>query len=210
MVEAAWKSSGVTYAYDEFDEKATLKRYLQAQRDAIVWKAEGLSEYDARRPLVPTGTNLLGLIKHLAGVEIGYFGDTFGRPFPGTPKWATEETEPNADLWATPDESREYIINLYRDVQKHSDETIAARELADTGSVPWWPPERATVTLHHALVHMIAETARHAGQADIVRELIDGKAGARAGGANMPDEDADWWAAHRQRVEDAARQAAAR
>ena len=60
--------------------KDTLIHYLQGARDAIVWKVEGLSEYDARRPLTPTGTNLLGLVKHLASVELGYFGDTFGRP----------------------------------------------------------------------------------------------------------------------------------
>ncbi len=61
--------------------KADLQRYLQSARDALVWKLEGLSEYDVRRPLTPTGTNILGLVKHAAGVELGYFGDTFGRPF---------------------------------------------------------------------------------------------------------------------------------
>ena len=69
--------------------KAELRRYLQDGRDAIVWKLEGLSEYDRRRPLTPTGTNLLGLVKHLAGVEAEYFGVVFNRPFgeerpPGT------------------------------------------------------------------------------------------------------------------------------
>ena len=68
----------------EMDPKATLVRYLQQARDAMLWKLDGLGEYDIRRPLTPTGTNLLGLVKHLAGVESGYFGATFGRPFPGT------------------------------------------------------------------------------------------------------------------------------
>ena len=58
-------------------KKAELSRYLQAAREALVWKLEGLSEYDVRRPMVPTGTNLLGLVKHLANVEAGYFGATF-------------------------------------------------------------------------------------------------------------------------------------
>ena len=62
------------------EPKETLVEYLQSARDAMVWKVEGLSEYDARRPMTPTGTNLLGLVKHLASVELGYFGDTFGRP----------------------------------------------------------------------------------------------------------------------------------
>ncbi len=65
------------------DPKAELLRYLQEGRDAMLWKLEGLGEYDVRRPLVPTGTNLLGLVKHLAGIELGYFGETFGRPWTG-------------------------------------------------------------------------------------------------------------------------------
>jgi hypothetical protein len=64
------------------DAKTDLQRYLQDAREALLWKLDGLSEYDIRRPLVPTGTNLLGLIKHQAGVELGYFGDTFGGPGP--------------------------------------------------------------------------------------------------------------------------------
>jgi hypothetical protein len=52
----------------------------RAAREALVWKLDGLSEYDARRPMVPTGTNLLGLVKHVASVEAGYFGETFDRP----------------------------------------------------------------------------------------------------------------------------------
>src|SRR5687768_17257941 len=58
----------------ESDEKADLLHYLQLAREALVWKLDGLSEYDVRRPIVPTGTNLLGLIKHSASIELGYFG----------------------------------------------------------------------------------------------------------------------------------------
>ncbi len=61
----------------DFEPKADLQRYLQTAREALLWKLEGLDEYDARRPLTPTGTNLLGLVKHAAGVEVGYFGDCF-------------------------------------------------------------------------------------------------------------------------------------
>jgi Protein of unknown function (DUF664) len=64
----------------EPDPKADLCHYLKDARDALLWKLEGLSGYDIRRPLVATGTNLLGLVKHLAGVEMGYFGGTFGAP----------------------------------------------------------------------------------------------------------------------------------
>ncbi len=192
----------------ESDAKADLRRYLQIARDALLWKLEGLSEYDVRRPLVPTGTNLLGLVKHVASVEAGYLGQTFGRPFPETLPGLDEDAEPNADMWATLDESREDVVGFYRRVWAHSDATLDALDLDATGHVPWWPPERSEVTLHRILVHMIAETDRHAGHADIVRELIDGAAGLR------PDNDNMWldragWEAHRERLESVARQAGA-
>ena len=194
------------------DPKADLRRYLQQGRDALLWKLEGLPEYHIRRPLVPTGTNLLGLVKHVTGCEIGYFGDTFGRPFPGpVPKAFTEaewEANPNADMYATPDESREMLTSLYRLVWVHSDETMDELELESTGQVPWWPEDVREVTLHRVLTHMIAETHRHAGHADIVRELIDDSAGLLAGHDNLPAGDPDWWRAQRDRVEAAARLAA--
>src|SRR4029453_670668 len=88
------------------DPKADLHRYLQAGREALLWKLDGLSEYDIRRPMVPTGTNLLGIVKHVAGVEAGYLGDTFGRPFEEPLPWLDDDAEPNADMWATAEESR--------------------------------------------------------------------------------------------------------
>jgi hypothetical protein len=189
------------------DTKAELRRYLQAGRDAMVWKLDGLTEYDVRRPLVPTGTNLLGLVKHLAGVEAGYFGDVFGRPFDEPLPWAAPDAERNADMWAMPEESGEHIVDLYRRVWTHADAAIAELDLDATGTVPWWPPEHATVTLHRILVHVIAETHRHAGHADIVRELIDGSAGLRKENDNMPPEDQAWWDDYRSRLERAAREA---
>jgi uncharacterized damage-inducible protein DinB len=189
-------------------EKADLHRYLQAARDALLWKLEGLGEYDIRRPLVPTGTNLLGLLKHVASVASGYFGATFGRPFPEPMPWAEADAEANADMWATAEESREQIVGLYRRVWDHADETINALPLDGIGHVPWWPPERREVTLHRILVHMIAETHRHAGHADIVRELIDGSVGVRADNSSLAQRDEAWWAAYRERLEQAARQAA--
>ncbi|HEX6871010.1 MAG TPA: DinB family protein [Micromonosporaceae bacterium] len=189
------------------DPKANLTRYLQAARDALLWKLEGLSEYDIRRPLVPTGTNLLGLVKHMAGVDAVYFGGTFGRPFPEPLPWFAEDAEPNADMWATAEESREDIIGLYRRVWAHSDATINALDLDATGHVPWWPEDRNEVTLHRILIHMIAETHRHAGHADIVRELIDGSVGMRQGNSNLPAEDQSWWETYRARLERVATQA---
>jgi hypothetical protein len=192
------------------DPKAELHHYLQAGRDALLWKLDGLSEYDVRRPLVPTGTNLLGLVKHVASVEAGYLGDTFGRPFPEPLPWFDEGAEPNADLWATADESREQIVGLYHRVWEHSDATVDALALDAIGHVPWWPEERREVTLHRVLVHMIAETDRHAGHADIVRELIDGTVGLRVGNDNMAPGGPDWWESYRGRLEQIAREAGER
>ena len=189
------------------DPKADLHRYLQVARAALLWKLDGLSEYDIRRPMVPTGTNLLGLVKHLAAVEQGYFGATFDRPFPEQLPWFEDGAEPNADMWATADESRDQIVGLYQRACAHSDATIAALELDALGRVPWWPPDRSETPLHTILVHMIAETNRHVGQADIVRELIDGAAGLRADNDNMPPGDASWWQDYRDRLERVAREA---
>jgi hypothetical protein len=188
------------------DPKADLRLYLQEERDALLWKLDGLSEYDIRRPMVPTGTNLLGLVKHVTSVEFGYFGDTFGRPCEDQLPW--DEADPNSDMWATPAESREFITGLYRRAWAHSDATIGALGLEAIGHVPWWPAGRNEVTLHRILVHVATETARHAGQADIIRELIDGAAGLTTEHPNLPSDDQAWWAAHRDRVERAAREAA--
>ena len=192
------------------DHKAVLHRYLQAGRDALLWKLEGLSEYDVRRPMVPTGTNLLGLVKHLAGVEMGYFGDTFGRPVDDQPAWLTDdsyETNPNVDMWASADESREQILGLYDRARTHTDATIEALDLDAPGSVAWWPPERREVTLQQILVHVTTETHRHAGHADLVRELIDGAVGMRRDVDNMPPVGSVSWEEYRDRLETVAREA---
>jgi Protein of unknown function (DUF664) len=168
-----------------------------------------LSEYDIRRPLTPTGTNLLGIVKHVASVELEYFGGVFGRPSDEKLPWFEEGAEPNADMWATAGESREQIVGLYRRVWAHSDATIAALPLDAPGHVSWWTPERQDVTLHRILVHMIAETNRHAGHADIVRELIDGNVGHRADSDNMAPGDQAWWQDYRSRLESAAQEAGA-
>ncbi|MBO1420304.1 DinB family protein [Streptomyces sp. FH025] len=188
------------------DPKTDLQIYIQDARDALLWKLDGLSEYDLRRPLTPTGTNLLGLVKHVTGAEALYFGAAFGRPFPEpTPLWIFGEAEPNADLWARADESTEEIVGRYRRVWAHSDATIEALPLDAIGQMPFGI--RAKQTLHRILVHMIAETHRHTGHADLVRELIDGAVGHRASRANAVPGDAAWRQAHHDRVEQAAREA---
>jgi uncharacterized damage-inducible protein DinB len=190
------------------EPKHTLLRYLQVARESLLWKLEGLSEYDLRRPMTPTATNLLGIVKHTASVEAGYLGDCFGRPFPEEFPWFADDAEPNADLWVPADETSRSIVDLYRRVWEHSDATVEALPLDAPGRVPWWG-ERGDVTLHQILVHITTETHRHAGHADIVRELIDGAVGLRASATNIPDVDEAWWTAYRERVEAAARDASA-
>ena len=135
-------------------------------------------------PLTPTGTNLLGVVKHLAGVEAEYFGACLGRPWPEPMAFWADDAEPNADMWATEDESPAEILDLYRRVTAFADETIEPLPLDAPASVPWWrTPE---TDLHTLLVHMAVETARHAGQLDILREQLDGVARS----ARRPDEPA--------------------
>lgn len=186
--------------------KEVLHRYLRRQRDQLLAKLDGLGERDVRWPMTPTGTNLLGLVKHVASVQLGYFGDVFDRPPVASLPWLDDGAEVNADMWATADESRAEIVELHHFSAAHSDATIETLELDSLGRVPWWPPERQSVTLHQILVHVTAETARHAGHADILRELIDGSAGSNDG--NLPDQTADEWAAYRRRLEQAAEDAA--
>lgn len=188
------------------DAKTDLHRYLVEGREALLWKLEGLSEYDIRRPLTTSGTNLLGLVKHVASVELDYLGEVFGRPSDEARPWTADDAESNADMWATADESRADIVDFYRRVWAHGDATIEALDLGAVGTVPWWSPANRTVTLHRILVHVIAETHRHAGHADIVREIIDGSVGLRVAATNIPAEQQQWWDDYRNRLEDTAAQ----
>jgi uncharacterized damage-inducible protein DinB len=175
----------------EADEKETLHRYLQDARGVLLWKLEGLSDYDIRRPMTPTGTNLLGLVKHCAAVESVYFGSVVDRPFPGQGDldWHQgDDSELSGDLYAAEAESREQVTDFYRRVWAHSDATIRELALDARGAVRWWPEGRRNPTLRTLLVHTIQETARHAGHADIIRESIDGAAGLREDVSNLPDE----------------------
>lgn len=186
----------------DHDPKQDLHRYLRMVREALLWKLDGLSEYAVRRPLTPTGSNLLGLVKHLAGVEIGYFGWTFGRGQDIALPWYAPDAGPNADMWATAAETREAVVGLYHSAWALADATIDQLPLTAPGHVPWWSAGRNPVTLHQILVHVVAETNRHAGHADILREFVDGSAGLRPENTNLPD--GIDWPAHRAQLEDVA------
>lgn len=161
---------------DQF-AKEYLHQELQWIRAALVWKLDGLGEYDIRRPLTASGTNLLGMVKHMATWEARYLGPVFNRPFPvSLPRW---EDSDGSDLWVTDGESREQIIDFYRRASAHSDATIDALPLDAAGYVPWWPQPDAT--LFGVMVHVLNDTTRHAGHADILREQLDGRTGVAAG-----------------------------
>ena len=181
------------------DIKQVLHERLAVVRSAVLAAVDGVGEHDLRRPLTPTGTNLIGLVKHLTGVEHVYFGDSFGRPAPDILPWVADGSVwDGADMWATADESSEGIVALYRRACAHSDETIAALHVDSPGRVPHWPAGRADTTLGYLLVWVLSETAQHAGHVEIVRELVDGHAGSDTSSVGTD------WAAFTARVKAAA------
>lgn len=191
-----------SYAMIDDFAKEYLHSDLREMRKTMLWKLDGLGEYDIRRPLTSTGTSLLGLVKHLSIWEARYFGEVFNRPFPELlPRW-DDAGERGADLWATEHETREEIVDRYRRVWEHSDATITALAIDSHGHVPWWP--RPNVKLFNILVHMLTETSRHAGHADILREQVDGSTGTSAQYAT-PRHAAAFLEAQRAKIERAAK-----
>jgi hypothetical protein len=151
-------------------EKESLRVSLDRHRDAVLWKLEGLDDSDLRRAMTPSGTNLLGLVKHLAAVEYGWFCQTFGR---ATEPLPFDDDDENADLRIRPEEATGDILAFYGRARAAADQVIDELELEETGTA-WFGD---AVSLRWVLIHMIEETARHAGHVDIVRELIDGMTG---------------------------------
>jgi uncharacterized damage-inducible protein DinB len=171
------------------DVKAALQHYLRATRDDLIWTLDGLDEREARLPRTATGNNLLGVIKHCLNVEAGYFGPTFGREFPSADELVSMEVydeDPQVDWYAGEDETMDGLIDLYRRVASFADETIEQLPLDAPGRVPWWRPGRQDVTLQQIIVHVLYDLARHAGQADIMRETYDGAVGWQRDNSNIP------------------------
>ena len=191
------------------DPKQTLVRYLNRERDGLVAALDGLGEYEARRPMVASATNLIGLVVHVANVEAGYFGACFGRPFEHAllvPE-PTYDADPLADMWVGADVAVADVLDFYAAVRAHAATTIEQTPLDGEGHVPWWNAENNPVSLHRMLVHVATEVARHAGHADIMREVIDQHAG-RIRTTAEPLPGSTSWEEHRARVEQAARNAA--
>ncbi|ASK66726.1 hypothetical protein CFK39_13930 [Brachybacterium avium] len=196
---------------DDETERMTLHRYLQEQREAMLFKLDGLDERQLRWPATPSGTSLLGLVKHLTWTELGCLGECLDRPLDDPWPWDSGEvTQDSAadldpegaltDLWARDDESPEDIVDGYRQAWAHGDAAIFSLPLSATALVRWWSEQRRRPTLHTLLVHLIAETARHTGHADIIRERLDGSIGMSADASNLPGLTQQQWAEHRDRL----------
>ena len=184
--------------------KDRLRHQIRVVRDVLVWKLDGLSEYDIRRPLTSTGTNLLGLVKHCAIWEARYLGEVFDRPFPAQlPRW-DDDAAAGTDSWAAADERREEIISFSRQVARHSEATMASLALDASGYVPWWGEQ---VTLLDVMLHVLSDTTRHAGHADILREGLDGSVGEQPGSPSGHGQDESFWEERLARIEAAARAA---
>lgn len=151
--------------------KLELLDSLRRSRAQVLAAVDGLSEYDRRRPMVPSGTNLLGLVKHLAGEEHGYLGESLGHTPALRPTWFRDDPYEEHDMWADPDESTDYITSVYRELAAHSDDVVLSLELDSPGHVAHW--ENHETTLGFLLFTMATETAHHAGHAAALRELID-------------------------------------
>jgi hypothetical protein len=152
------------------EEKESLRVALDRHRDVVVWKTSGLTDEQLRRPLTPSGTTLLGLVKHLSWVEYGWFCETFGRE---TEPMPFDLDDPDADLRIEPDETTADIVALYARARAAADQVIDELPIEQLGKA-WFGD---AVSLRWVLIHMVEETARHAGHLDILRELIDGVTG---------------------------------
>lgn len=194
-----WVTDTTDFGHPSYAE--LLLRYLQRERENLIGTLDGLGEYDVRRPMTATGTSLLGLVKHVASVELGYLGDCVGRP-PGIElPWETEKGYlEGADMWARSDEPREWLLDLYRQSWARGDASVRELGLDAPATVSWWPENRRSTTLGYLLVHLLAETAHHAGHADVLRESIDGRGGTDH--QEMGDE--QWWQALVAKIQAAA------
>lgn len=156
------------------DERTTLDAFLDYYREAVKAKLHGLSDEDANRKLVASDTTLASLIKHLARVEMSWFQHRLAQtPLEELPYLQRVFEDPAIDFRVDPGESTDVLIARYDEQCALSREIAATKQLDDV--VPH--PALGEVSMRWIMVHMIEETARHAGHADILREQIDGATG---------------------------------
>ncbi|WP_189254018.1 DinB family protein [Lentzea flava] len=149
------------------DELEVTHAFLKFQRHCVLKKAEGLTAEELRRPGVPSGTSILGLIQHLAEAERGWFGHHLGGA-----DWSEED---ELGMTVPAGRTAEQVIAEYRAAIEASDRAIEAA--GDPGALMAIPIDGTRKSLRWLLAHMTTETARHAGHADILRERIDGITG---------------------------------
>lgn len=158
------------------DERETLIAFLDKYRETVLLKLDGLNREQLGRRLLHSRTTLLGLVKHLILVEQWWFATVIA----GEPEPNEDPGDPNAEWLITDNDNPEQIVAAYRAACAHSDEIVRAASTLDL-RVPddTHVPERhrSDKTVRWILVHMLEETARHAGHADILRKLIDGQTG---------------------------------
>ena len=145
-------------------ELEALQYFLDVNRDVMVWKLDGLTEEQARWSPVPSGTSLLGLVKHCAWVEYGWFQESFDRHIPEVD--VTEED--SFGFSPLESDSIESVLALYARARAASDAAVDELGLDAVGM-----DEDGPVDMRWIMGHLIEETARHAGHADIIRELLD-------------------------------------
>lgn len=193
---------------DNADGKEVLHWYLRRSRQALRWKMEGLSERQLRMPMTPTGTNILGVLKHVTSVELEYLTDCVGQPTGIALPWFDDGAEINADMFATEEETLEGLLDWADRCAAAVDASIESLTLESPGQVPWWG--KREVTLGRLLVHMVDEYARHLGQIDVLREMIDSQVGLHRTVSNLPGEtegaDAAWWEQYHRRLQSIAEQ----
>lgn len=181
--------------------KDTLQTYLGNSRGALLWKTEGLSDKDLTRPMVGSGTNLLGLIQHLGFIEYGYFVRCLGFTVDDRHYDAlVESPDESADMWVAAETECDEVLAFYQRSIEAANRNIAALPLDAPATVPWWPEGHRDTTLLRLLLQMNVETARHAGHADILRESLDGATGMREKNTNMPSYDAGEWTQLHERI----------
>ncbi|MDQ3645394.1 MAG: DinB family protein [Actinomycetota bacterium] len=154
-------------------ESETLHAFLDYHRATLLSKIEGVSDEDLRWSPVPSGTTLLGLVKHLAYVERWWFQDRFAGREAGTYPWTDGDWD--ADFRIEPDETTAEIVDLYLREVAQSRAITDGVDLEERAQRARKTAEPAT--LRWIVAHMIEEMARHNGHADILRELIDGVTG---------------------------------
>jgi uncharacterized damage-inducible protein DinB len=145
-------------------ERDVLLHYLNKMRNAVVRTSDGLTEAQQRTPGVPSGTNLLGIVQHLTDAEVHWFQRVF----------LGEHHHVDFSMDVPADVTRAEVVAAYREACARSDAIVRACPDLSTLAKIVNPGENEQDSLRVIVAHMIEETARHAGQADILREQIDG------------------------------------